>query len=105
MYKIENHKVSDAARAHTHLDDAGYQRMYKQSLEQPDQFWAEQAERFLTWDKPWSKVHESDLSKGHAAWFIDGKLNVSVNCIDRHLAEILGQAPADHGPHQRGDGG
>ncbi len=46
MYKIENHKVSDAARAHTHLDDAGYQRMYKQSLEQPDQFWAEQAERF-----------------------------------------------------------
>jgi acetyl-CoA synthetase len=61
--------------------------MYKQSLEQPDQFWAEQAERFLTWDKPWSKVHESDLSKGHAAWFIDGKLNVSVNCIDRHLAE------------------
>ncbi|UJJ30457.1 acetate--CoA ligase [Halopseudomonas maritima] len=87
MYAIENHKVSESARAHTHLDDAGYQRMYKQSLEQPDQFWAEQAERFLTWDKRWSKVHESDLGKGQAAWFIDGKLNVSVNCIDRHLAE------------------
>ncbi|WP_321350549.1 acetate--CoA ligase [Halopseudomonas oceani] len=87
MYAIENHKVSESARAHTHLDDATYQRMYKQSLEQPDQFWAEQAERFLTWDKRWSKVHESDLSKGQAAWFIDGKLNVSVNCIDRHLAE------------------
>ncbi|MEL0168684.1 MAG: acetate--CoA ligase [Pseudomonadaceae bacterium] len=87
MYAIENHKVSDSARAHTHLDNATYQRMYKQSLEQPDQFWAEQAERFLTWDKRWSKVHESDLSKGQAAWFVDGKLNVSVNCIDRHLAE------------------
>ncbi|MGI3131795.1 acetate--CoA ligase [Halopseudomonas pachastrellae] len=87
MYAIENHKVSESARARTHLDDAGYQRMYKQSLEQPDQFWAEQAERFLTWDKRWSKVHESDLGKGQAAWFIDGKLNVSVNCIDRHLAE------------------
>ena len=87
MYAIENHKVSESARAHTHLDDATYQRMYRQSLEQPDQFWAEQAERFLTWDKRWSKVHESDLSKGQAAWFIDGKLNVSVNCIDRHLAE------------------
>ncbi len=86
MYAIENHKVSESARARTHLDDAGYQRMYKQSLEQPDQFWAEQAERFLTWDKRWSKVHESDLGKGQAAWFIDGKLNVSVNCIDRHLA-------------------
>ena len=87
MYAIENHNVSESARAHTHLDDATYQRMYRQSLEQPDQFWAEQAERFLTWDKRWSKVHESDLSKGQAAWFIDGKLNVSVNCIDRHLAE------------------
>ncbi len=87
MYAIENHKVSESARAHTHLDDATYQRMYRQSLEQPDQFWAEQAERFLTWDKRWSKVHESNLSKGQAAWFIDGKLNVSVNCIDRHLAE------------------
>ena len=87
MYKIENHKVSAAARAVSHLDEAGYERMYRQSLEEPDQFWAEQAERFLTWDKPWNKVHQSDLSKSEAAWFIDGKLNVSVNCIDRHLAE------------------
>ena len=86
MYKIENHKVSDAARANTHIDEAGYNRLYKQSIEQPDQFWAEQAERFLTWDKPWSTVHESDMLKGEAAWFVDGKLNVSTNCIDRHLA-------------------
>lgn len=85
MYKIENHKVSDAARVDSHLDEAGYHKLYKQSIEEPDTFWAEQAERFLTWDKPWSKVHESDMSKGEAAWFIDGKLNVSVNCIDRHL--------------------
>jgi acetyl-CoA synthetase len=86
MYKIENHKVSDAARADTHVDEAGYNRMYKQSIEQPDQFWAEQAERFLTWDKPWGRVHESNMTNGEAAWFIDGKLNVSTNCIDRHLA-------------------
>ncbi|MFN3580163.1 MAG: acetate--CoA ligase [Pseudomonas sp.] len=85
MYKIENHKVSDAARLNTHIDEAGYQRLYRQSIDEPDTFWAEQATRFLTWEKPWSKVHESDLSKGEAAWFIDGKLNVSVNCIDRHL--------------------
>tara|TARA_R110000822_G_scaffold6295_12_gene26654 strand:+ start:1608 stop:3548 length:1941 start_codon:yes stop_codon:yes gene_type:complete len=85
MYKIENHKVSDVARIDSHLDEAGYHRLYKQSLEEPDTFWAEQATRFLTWDKPWSKVHESNMSKGEAAWFIDGKLNVSVNCIDRHL--------------------
>ncbi|MBL4834430.1 MAG: acetate--CoA ligase [Pseudomonas sp.] len=86
MYKIENHKVSDAARANTHIDEAGYNRLYKQSIEQPEQFWADQAERFLTWDKLWSTVHQSDMSKGEAAWFLDGKLNVSTNCIDRHLA-------------------
>ncbi len=87
MYKIENHKISDAARVNTHADEETYKRLYQQSLEQPDVFWADQAKRFLDWDKPWTKVHESDLSKGEAAWFIDGKLNVSTNCIDRHLAK------------------
>lgn len=85
MYKIENHKVSENTRRQTHLDADGYERMYRQSIEQPDAFWAEQANRFVDWMEPWSKVHESDLQQGHAAWFIDGKLNVSVNCIDRHL--------------------
>ncbi|UAW97963.1 acetate--CoA ligase [Halopseudomonas nanhaiensis] len=93
MYKIENHKVTDAARSRTHVDEAGYEKLYRQSIDQPDTFWADQAKRFLTWDKPWSRVHESDLSKGQAAWFIDGKLNVSVNCIDRHL-ETRGDQPA-----------
>ncbi len=85
MYKIENHKISDAARLNTHADEATYQRLYRQSIEEPDAFWAEQAKRFLDWYKLWSKVHESDLTRGEAAWFIDGKLNVSTNCIDRHL--------------------
>jgi len=85
MYKIENHKVSENTRRQTHLDADGYERMYRQSIEQPDVFWAEQANRFVDWMEPWSKVHESDMQQGHAAWFIDGKLNVSVNCIDRHL--------------------
>ena len=85
MYKIENHKVTDAARSRTHIDEAGYERFYRQSIEEPDAFWSDQAKRFLAWDQPWSSVHQSDLSQGQAAWFIDGKLNVSVNCIDRHL--------------------
>ena len=85
MYKIENHKVSENTRRQTHLDADGYERMYRQSIEQPDAFWAEQANRFVDWIEPWSKVHESDMQQGRAAWFIDGKLNVSVNCIDRHL--------------------
>jgi len=62
-----------------------YRSMYDASINNPDQFWAEQAQEFLTWEKPWSQVTRSDLRKGQVEWFIDGKLNVSVNCIDRHL--------------------
>ena len=62
-----------------------YQSMYRQSVEQPDTFWAEQAETFLDWDKRWDKVSDYDLHKGEATWFEGAKLNVSVNCIDRHL--------------------
>src|SRR5690554_3926166 len=87
MYKIQNHKVSANQLRQTHLDQDGYERMYRQSIEQPDTFWAEQANRFVEWMQPWSKVQQSDMDKGEAAWFIDAKLNVSVNCIDRHLAK------------------
>ena len=91
MYKIQNHKVSESPLYQSHLDRDGYDRMYRQSIEQPDIFWAEQANRFVEWMQPWSKVHESDMEKGEAAWFIDGKLNVSVNCIDRHLKKRADQ--------------
>ena len=91
MYKIEQHKVSEAARRETHLDAESYERLYRQSIEEPDTFWAEQATRFVDWMQPWSKVHESNMEKGEAAWFIDGKLNVSANCIDRHLPKRADQ--------------
>ncbi|WP_439134847.1 acetate--CoA ligase, partial [Pseudomaricurvus sp.] len=68
------------------IDRAKYDAMYRQSVEDPDTFWAEQANEFLTWSKPFSKVQEFDFHKGTASWFGDGELNVSVNCIDRHLA-------------------
>jgi len=87
MYKTEQHQVSEAARRNTHLDADGYERLYRQSIEQPDTFWAEQASRFVEWMQPWSKVQESNMARGEAAWFIVGKLNVSANCIDRHLAK------------------
>ena len=62
-----------------------YDAMYRQSVEQPDEFWAQQAEEFLTWQKPWDQVQSFDFHKGEASWFAGGALNVSVNCIDRHL--------------------
>ena len=77
--------------ADAHITPAKYQAMYRQSLDDPDTFWSHQASEFLTWDKPWDTVCESDLHKGHAHWFDGGKLNASVNCIDRHLPERADQ--------------
>lgn len=77
--------VPEHFRAHAAITLERYQTMYQASIDAPEQFWAEQAKQFLTWHKPWTQVVKSDLFKGEVAWFIDGKLNVSVNCIDRHL--------------------
>ena len=77
--------------ADAHITPEKYQEMYQQSLDDPDTFWSSQASEFLTWDKLWDTVWESDLSKGHARWFDGGKLNASVNCIDRHLPERANQ--------------
>jgi len=68
-----------------------YQQMYQQSIDQPDRFWAEQASEFLTWETPWQTVCHYDFAAGEAAWFGGGKLNVAVNCIDRHLASRADQ--------------
>nr|VFK60165.1 MAG: acetyl-CoA synthetase [Candidatus Kentron sp. TC] len=72
-----------AARAH--IDDAKYQEMYQRSIADPDGFWAEQAERFVTWFEPWKKVSEWDYNNADIKWFQGAKLNVSFNCLDRHL--------------------
>lgn len=61
-----------------------YLRMYKQSVEDPDGFWGEQAER-ISWFRKWDKVVEADFSNASHQWFVGGKLNASYNCLDRHL--------------------
>lgn len=62
-----------------------YLQMYRQSLDDPDTFWSEQADEFLSWDTRWHTVCDSDMHTGYARWFDGGELNASVNCIDRHL--------------------
>ncbi|MBI4081915.1 MAG: acetate--CoA ligase [Candidatus Lambdaproteobacteria bacterium] len=74
---------SDFPRTGT-LDETAYKQMYRESVEKPEAFWARQAER-LHWIRRWDKVLEQDFPKGHHAWFLGGKLNVSYNCLDRHL--------------------
>ena len=68
-----------------------YESMYEQSMSQPDEFWADQADQFISWDKKWDKVSDVDFSKGKIAWFEGATLNVSYNCLDRHLAERANQ--------------
>jgi acetyl-CoA synthetase len=74
-----------------HINAEQYQAMYKRSIEDPDGFWGEMAGEFLSWEQPWNKVVDYDFVKGEAAWFAGGKLNVSYNCIDRHLPERADQ--------------
>ncbi|QIT56159.1 acetate--CoA ligase [Aquisalimonas sp. 2447] len=67
-----------------HIDADTYRSMYKRSLDDPDNFWAEQAER-LAWFKRWDAVNNSDLNKGEIRWFDGGRINAAYNCVDRHL--------------------
>jgi acetyl-CoA synthetase len=62
-----------------------YEKLYKRSVEEPEKFWAEMAEKTLTWYKKWDKVLEYDFNKPFIKWFSGGKLNVSVNCLDRYI--------------------
>jgi len=86
VYKRQRHP-SDAFVANAHADAAKYEEMYAASIADPEAFWAEQARR-IDWIKPFSKV--KNVSYAHPdvsiKWFEDGTLNVSANCVDRHVA-------------------
>ena len=71
---------------HAHIKSDQYRQMYEQSLKQPDIFWSGQAEKFVTWYKKWDKVEEWSFKDDvNVKWFMGGKLNVTYNCLDRHL--------------------
>ena len=91
MFDISTFPTADAVRRAAQLSQEDYQRLYRQSIEQPDTFWAEQAKGFLDWITPWHTVQSSDINTGAAQWFAGGQLNVSYNCIDRHLAQRADQ--------------
>ncbi|MDJ0880231.1 MAG: acetate--CoA ligase [Gammaproteobacteria bacterium] len=79
--------VPEAFAAQANVNQEQYQQMYRQSVDDPETFWAEQADQYLTFMKKWDKVldwsfDEDDL---HINWFKGATLNVSANCLDRHL--------------------
>ena len=70
-----------------------YEKKYKHSIDNPEEFWAGQAER-ISWFKKWDKTWEWDFNKAEVKWFEGAKLNASYNCIDRHVNEGYGDKPA-----------
>ena len=84
---VKTYPVPADFAAQTHINASTYEQMYQRSIDDPEGFWAEQAETFLSWYKPWDKVLDwsFDAADLHIKWFEGGKLNVAYNCIDRHL--------------------
>ncbi len=80
--------VSAEWAARAYVDAAGYAEKYRRSLEEPEAFWREETAR-LDWIKPWTKLNRCSFEQADFGieWFADGTLNVSANCLDRHLAE------------------
>jgi acetyl-CoA synthetase len=73
-------------------DLAGYHEAYQKSIQDPDTFWGEVATHF-TWHKKWNKVSAWNFKDPSIQWFVGGKLNITENCLDRHLA-TMGDKPA-----------
>lgn len=85
MSDQKTYSVPAEVSARAHIDEAKYQEMYQRSVSDPDAFWAEQAKELVTWFEPWKKVSEWDYDNADIKWFQGAKLNVSFNCLDRHL--------------------
>lgn len=64
---------------------ATFSNFYEESFKNPDKFWEQQANEFITWDKKWNKISDCDFSKGKISWFEGAKLNACYNCLDRHI--------------------
>ncbi|PWN48967.1 acetate--CoA ligase [Violaceomyces palustris] len=70
-------------RPKPHIDEATYRAEHKKSLENPDEFWAKVANEVISWDVPFKTVRSGGFENGDVAWFPEGQLNASYNCVDR----------------------
>ena len=86
MSKVKVHPVTKAWAKNAYLDNAAYEEMYAESVKKPAKFWGKQGKR-IDWIKPYRKVKNTSFKYPDVSikWYEDGKLNVTANCIDRHL--------------------
>lgn len=94
MSEVHVYPVNQEIAATAHVNDEQYREMYQQSVINPEGFWREHGQ-IVDWIKPFTKVKHTSFDTGHVSvnWFEDGTLNVSANCLDRHLA-TRGDQPA-----------
>ena len=85
MSEVKIYPVPGALASAAHIGAEQYSGMYARSINEPEAFWAEQAEQFVSWFKKWDKVQQWDYETVDIKWFTGAKLNVSYNCLDRHL--------------------
>jgi len=85
MTKDKIYNPSKSIIDNSNINESEFQAMYEKSIESPDDFWASQAQSYLDWDTKWTEVKKTNINNGEVSWFSGGKLNASVNCIDRHL--------------------
>ncbi len=87
MSEIKTYPVPEDFAAQANITAAEYAEMYQQSVDDPEGFWSEQAEKYLSWFKPWNSVSDWSFDENdlHIKWFEGGEINVSYNCLDRHL--------------------
>ena len=84
-------EAGNTASRRNFFSEEKFRQIYDDSITNPNEFWATQAMEFLTWQQTWSQVSRSNMARGEIEWFLDGKLNASENCIDRHLADKANQ--------------
>jgi acetyl-CoA synthetase len=86
VYKVEEVKVPKEWKERTYIDKDKYEKLYEKSIEKPDKFWGKEAKR-LDWIKPFTRVKNTSFAYPDVfiKWFEDGTLNVTANCVDRHL--------------------
>jgi acetyl-CoA synthetase len=92
--KVPIYEIPEAIKENTDIDFETYEKMYQKSVADPEGFWEEMAEQYVSWSSKWDKTLEWDYHKAEIAWFLNGKLNVSYNCLDRHVEAGAGDQTA-----------
>ncbi len=91
---MQKYEPNNEAKNNAHIGSIeDYKRLYEHSINNPENFWAEQAER-ITWFKKWDNIWEWDFNKANIKWFEGAKLNACYNCVDRHVEQGHGEKTA-----------